>query len=195
MEIEFEVVGTPEEVWQAIATGPGISSWFVPTDIEERDGKPSAIVIHFAPGVDPRSDIVQWNPPHAYRTEAHGWMPGSPPIASEWSVEARSGGKCVVRIVQSLFASTDDWDMQLEAATGGFASFLRILQLTMMHFRGQSTTMKQWSGGGTGTEAESWAAFTAALGLQGHDGGAALHCTGWCPGAERGSGVRHREPV
>ena len=26
---------------------------------------------------------------------------------------------CVVRIVQSLFASTDDWDMQLESAEAG----------------------------------------------------------------------------
>ena len=32
VQVEFEVPGTPEEVWQAIATGPGISSWFVPTE-------------------------------------------------------------------------------------------------------------------------------------------------------------------
>ena len=29
VQVEIEVSGTPEEVWQAIATGPGISSWFV----------------------------------------------------------------------------------------------------------------------------------------------------------------------
>ena len=40
VEIEVEVPGTPEEVWQAIATGPGISSWFMPVEFEERDGKP-----------------------------------------------------------------------------------------------------------------------------------------------------------
>ena len=33
VQVEFEVPGTPEEVWQAIATGPGISSWFVPTEV------------------------------------------------------------------------------------------------------------------------------------------------------------------
>src|SRR3990170_123319 len=38
VEAEVEVPGTPEEVWQAIATGPGISSWFVPTRVEERVG-------------------------------------------------------------------------------------------------------------------------------------------------------------
>ena len=43
VQVEFEVPGTPEEVWQAIATGPGISSWFVPAEFEERDGKPVAV--------------------------------------------------------------------------------------------------------------------------------------------------------
>ena len=38
VQAEVEVPGTPEEVWRAIATGPGISSWFVPTEIEERVG-------------------------------------------------------------------------------------------------------------------------------------------------------------
>ena len=39
IQVEVEVPGTPEEVWQAIATGPGISSWFVPAEFEMRDGK------------------------------------------------------------------------------------------------------------------------------------------------------------
>ena len=53
VEVEFEVPGTPEEVWQALATGPGISSWFVPTDIDERDGKPVAVKLNFGPGMEP----------------------------------------------------------------------------------------------------------------------------------------------
>ena len=38
MELEIEVPGTPEEVWEAIATGPGITSWLHPTEVEEREG-------------------------------------------------------------------------------------------------------------------------------------------------------------
>ena len=101
------------------------------------------------------------------RHRGRGWLPGSPPIASEWSVEARGGGKCVIRIVQSLFASTDEWDMQLEAAKGGFASFLEILRIYLAHFRGQRSAMQQWRAPAPGTEAESWDAFLAALGLAG----------------------------
>ena len=49
-EVEIEVPGTPEEVWQAIATGPGFTSWFVPAEIEERVG--GATSFHFGEGMD-----------------------------------------------------------------------------------------------------------------------------------------------
>ena len=38
IELEVEVHGSPEEVWRAIATGPGISSWYVPHTVDEREG-------------------------------------------------------------------------------------------------------------------------------------------------------------
>ena len=41
VQVEIEVPGTPEEVWQAIATGPGISSWFVPLSSRRATGSPS----------------------------------------------------------------------------------------------------------------------------------------------------------
>jgi uncharacterized protein YndB with AHSA1/START domain len=167
MTTEFEVAGTPEEVWQAIATGPGVSSWFVPTEFEERNGKPVAMKVNFGPWPEMRSDITAWDPPRMFVTSANGWLPGSPPIASEWSVESRGGGKCVIRIVQSLFASTDDWDTQLESAKIGFASFLKILQINLAHFRGQRSASQHLMGHAPGTEAESWDALTAALGLAG----------------------------
>ena len=47
VQVEVEVPGTPEEVWQAIATGPGISSWLVPAEFKERDGKPVAVKLNF----------------------------------------------------------------------------------------------------------------------------------------------------
>ena len=38
IELSLEVPGSVEEVWRTIATGPGITSWFVPTEVEERAG-------------------------------------------------------------------------------------------------------------------------------------------------------------
>ena len=167
VSVEFEVPGTPEEVWQAIATGPGISSWFVPTDIDERDGKPVAVNYHFGPGMDIRSVVTAYDAPRAFAQEGQGMTPGSPPIATEWSIEARRGGICIVRIVHSLFASTDDWDNQLEGTESGWPGFFRTLRIYLTHFRGQRSAIMQKIAPAAGTEAEAWETLTAALGLNG----------------------------
>ena len=57
VQVEVELPGTPEEVWQAIASGPGISAWFVPTEFEERDGKPVALKVELGPGMEIRSPL------------------------------------------------------------------------------------------------------------------------------------------
>ena len=167
VQVEVEVPGTPEEVWQAIATGPGISSWFVPVAFEERDGKPVALTVSFGPGVEARSAVTAWDPPRMFTNEADGWMPGSPPIATEWSVEARAGGICTVRIVTSLFASTDDWDNQLEAGASAWPAFLRSLRIYLTHFRGQGAAIMQVTTPVACSEAEAWDTLTTALGVNG----------------------------
>ncbi len=170
VQVEVEVPGTPEEVWQAIATGPGISSWFVPTEFEERDGKPVAVTLNFGPGMESRSLVTAWDPPRMFAAQGEGWG-GSPPIADEWTVEARGGGICVVRVVHSLFASTDDWDNQLEGTESGWPGFFRILRIYLTHFCGQRSAMMQWIAPAAGTEAEAWDTLTTALGLNGASAG------------------------
>jgi uncharacterized protein YndB with AHSA1/START domain len=167
IQVEVEVPGTPEEVWQAIATGPGISAWFVPAEFEEQDGKPVALKLNFGPGMESRSPLTAWDAPRMFAKQDKGWVPGSPPIATEWSVEARAGGVCVVRVVQSLFASTDDWDKQLEGSESGWPGFFRILRLYLTHFAGQRSAMMQFLAPVAGTVAEAWASLTEALGLNG----------------------------
>jgi uncharacterized protein YndB with AHSA1/START domain len=167
IQVEVEVPGTPEEVWQAIATGPGISSWFAPAEFEERDGKPVAVTLNFGPGMESRSVVTAWDPPRKFASEADGWFPGSPPIATEWSVEARAGGVCVVRVVQSLFASTDDWDEQLIGTESGIPGSFRILRIYLTHFRGQRSAFMQFMAPVAGTPADAWATLTAALGFNG----------------------------
>ena len=165
VEVEVEVPGTPEEVWQAIATGPGISSWFVPTEFEERDGKPVAVTLNFGPGMESRAVVTAWDPPRMFAAQGEGWG-GSPPIADQWTVEARAGGTCIVRVVHSLFASTDDWDNQLEGTESGWPGFFRILRLYLTHFRGQRSATMQWIAPAVGSVEEAWGTLTAALGLK-----------------------------
>ena len=167
VQIEFEAPGTPEEIWQAIATGPGISSWLMPAEFEERDGKPFALKLRFGPGIEPRSTVTAWDPPRTLALEADGLVPGSPPIASEWRIEAQSGGMCTLRLVHSLFASTDDWDDQLDEIESGWSGFLRTLQVYLEHFRGQRSTLMKWMVPVPGTEDEAWQSLARAMGLQG----------------------------
>jgi len=164
--VEFEVPGTPEQVWQAVATGPGISAWFVPTEFEEQGGKPVAVKYQFGPGMDIRGVVTTWDPPRIFAAEGDG-MGSSPPIAAEWSVEARAGGVCRVRMVHSLFASTDEWDDQLEGATSGWAGFLAILRVYLTHFRGQRSALMQVTAPVASTDADSWETLTSALGVRG----------------------------
>src|SRR5271163_4857011 len=117
------------------------------------------------------SDMKTWEPPQKWTSQSDGWVPGSPPIANEWSVEARGGGICIVRIVHSLFASTDDWDNQLEGTEYGWPGFLCTLRIYLTHFRGQRSTMMKWMAPAAGTEAEAWETLTAALGLKGVSAG------------------------
>jgi len=111
--------------------------------------------------------VTAWDPPRRFVRESDGWMPGSPPMAEEWSVEARGGGVCIVRIVHSLFASTDAWDDQLEAGTSAWPAFLRTLQLYLRHFRGQRSALMQVVAPVACTEAEAWETLTTALGVEG----------------------------
>jgi uncharacterized protein YndB with AHSA1/START domain len=166
VQVEVEVPGTPEEVWQAIATGPGISSWFVPTQFEYGDGQPVAVTMNFGPGMESRSAVTAWHPPQMFAAQGEGWG-GSPPIATEWSVQARAGGSCLVRVVHSLFASTDDWDNQLEATESGWPGFFRTLRIYLTHFRGQGSALMQFVAPVVGSEAQAWETLTAALGLKG----------------------------
>jgi uncharacterized protein YndB with AHSA1/START domain len=168
VEAEAEVPGTPEQVWEAIATGPGISSWFVPTEFEQpAGGTPVKTVSHFAAdaSMDAVATITAWDPPRRFVAESPGEGPNDPAVATEWIVEARSGGSCVVRVVHSWFASSDDWDEQFEGYTHGWPSFFRILRLYLTHFRGQRCAAFQVMAFGPAPTAKAWSALAGPLGL------------------------------
>jgi uncharacterized protein YndB with AHSA1/START domain len=164
VQVEIEVPGTPEEVWQAIATGPGISSWFVPAEFEERDGKPVAVKLNFGPGMETRSAITDWDPPRKFAAQGEGWG-GSPPMADEWSVEARGGGMCVVRVVNSLFARTDDWDNQLDGLEHGWPAYFRILRRYLADFKGMPCSAMQLVAISSDSESKTWEKLGGDLGL------------------------------
>jgi uncharacterized protein YndB with AHSA1/START domain len=162
IDLSVEVDGTPEQVWTAIATGPGISSWFVPTTVEEREGGRTMSVFGPGPDMTAPGRVAAWEPPHRVLFEG---VESGEGMAFEWLVEARDGGSCVVRLVQSGFGSGAEWDAQYDGMEQGWRLFLKNLQLHLAHFPGQAgramLPMAMWAG----DQATVWAAVTDALGI------------------------------
>lgn len=179
VQVEVELPGTPEQVWQAIATGPGISSWFCPTQVEEREG--GKMVMEIPPGMESTATIKAWEPPRRLAAEDAGWAPGMPSVATEWTIEARAGGKCLVRVVHSLFASTDDWDNQLEGTETGWPGFFRILRIYLTNFLGQRCSPISVMATAAGSEPEAWKKLAGELGLGGAAVGQKLAVRGASP--------------
>jgi uncharacterized protein YndB with AHSA1/START domain len=163
---EIEVPGTPEQVWEAIATGPGITSWFMPVEVEERAG---GEIVHGA-GEDFSSTgtVTVWEPPQRFAYE-EGDMPGAQferPIATEWLVEARAGGTCVVRLVMSGFSAGDDFDKANESFGSGWRTALEDLRLYLTHFAGMTASPITAAGTAAGrTRDDVWAQLKGALGV------------------------------
>lgn len=162
VEAEVDVPGTPEQVWDAIATGPGISQWFVPSELEGRTGGTS--VSHFASdgSMDAVATITAWEPPRRFVAEAPGG-PGT--VATEWTVAAKSGGLCTVRVVHRWFVTSDDWDDQFEGHSYGWIAFFRLLRLYVTHFPGQYGSAFQLLVPSSEPLADAWRKLIEPLGL------------------------------
>lgn len=162
IDLSVEVAGTPEQVWTAIATGPGISSWYVPSTVEEREGGETTSVFGAGPDMTVPGRVVAWEPPHRVLFTGADSDEG---LAFEWLVEARDGGSCVVRLVNSGFGSGAEWDGQYDGMEQGWRLFLKNLQLHLAHFPGQAgramLPMAMWAG----DQASAWTAVTDALGI------------------------------
>ena len=155
IDISVEVPGTPEEVWEAIATGPGISAWFVPAEIAVEEGRAR---LDFGPyGVD-ESEITDWEPPRRFRA-------GVGEMAAEWLVEARDGGTCVVRLVNSGFDESAEFDEQYHGTVHGWTVFLENLRLHLTHFRGRQASSATVIAAMPGPHDAAWKALCADLGI------------------------------
>jgi uncharacterized protein YndB with AHSA1/START domain len=162
IDLSIEVPGTPEQVWRAIATGPGISSWYVPHDVEERAG--GAARACFGPGPEMQVDgrVAAWEPPH--RVVFDGGE-GAGGLAFEWLVQARDGGSCIVRLVNTGFGDGGEWDDQYDAIHEGWKLFLLNLRLHLEHFPGRQATPAQPTGTWPVDPNTAWDALTGALGI------------------------------
>jgi uncharacterized protein YndB with AHSA1/START domain len=162
IEVEIEVVGTPEEVWDAVATGHGISTWFVPAQVEERLG--GKVALDFGPGMgEVMGEVTAWEPFRRFVYGSTG-MAGRQ-LAYEWIIESRGGGTCVVRLVNSGFLDDAEWQAEYDSTYEGWKLFLHNLQLARLHFPGQRCASMLVNGTSELAQADAWRTLVSSLGL------------------------------
>jgi uncharacterized protein YndB with AHSA1/START domain len=156
VRLQAQTPASPEQVWEAIATGPGISSWFVGrTDIV-------GDVVRTSFGEDwiPGATVTVRDEPHrfAYGSDT---APDGRHVGYEFLIEGRAGASTVLRAVTSGFLPGDDWEHEYEAMSHGTRLFFASLVEHLRFFAGRtgetSTTF--------GPPVDRWAGVLAGLGL------------------------------
>lgn len=132
IEKEIRLEATPEEVWELISTGPGLSAWFVPHEIDDAEGSAD-----FGGGNTQAGRVLQLEPGRQVVFGAPENADGEVPMALEFLVEGRDGGGTVLRLVQSGFLG-DDWEAEYHSK--GWDVFLHNLESYLAHFAGRPAT-------------------------------------------------------
>jgi len=136
MERTFEVGATPQQVWDAIATADGLSTWMVPARLDPRIGgevsfdlgdfRSTGVVTDYTPNhrfayeepwpiADRAEDVpagmVAWfGSIGVPLTDVYRDLPSIGPIATEFLIDAASGGSCVIRVVTSSYGTGAEWE-------------------------------------------------------------------------------------
>ncbi|NYF54401.1 SRPBCC family protein [Micromonospora purpureochromogenes] len=160
---DIALPGTPEQVWAAIATGPGIDSWFMGrSEVEPREGGRTRFTMA---GEVAESTVTAWEPGKrfAYRSDPG---PDGTFMAIEYLIEGREQGGTVLRLVQSGVLG-DNWETEYEAMRTGWDMYLETLAAYLAHFAGRAGTPVAAFRPGAGEPDQVWAAVGGAFGLTG----------------------------
>jgi uncharacterized protein YndB with AHSA1/START domain len=159
---EITVPASPEVIWDAIATGPGIDSWFMGHN--EVEPGPTGTVRTVIGDYQPELAITAWDPGTrpAYQEAA---QPDGRFIAYEFLIEGHATGSTVLRMVTSGFLPGDDWEGEYEAMSRGLQMFLRTLAEYVTHFAGCKAIVITAFGPETADWHKDWTKLHKALGL------------------------------
>ena len=159
IDLAVVVQGGADAVWQAVATGPGISSWYVPHTVEERAGGAATASFGPEPEMQITGRVAEWEPPRRVLFDGGEGVEG---LTFEWAIEPHSDDACTVRLRN---AGLSDSDPQYDAMVDGWKLFMRNLQLHLEHFAPQTATPVLPMVMLPVTPDEGWAILTVGLGI------------------------------
>lgn len=165
MRKQIELNATPEQVWEAVATGPGIATWFVPGSVEPRVG--GVVAQEFGGQMNATGTVIAYEPGRrfAYGALLTADATDGPQYAFEFLVEGRDGGSTVLTFVQSGFLDGADWDGEYDSFDKGWDLFFGNLRSALTHFAGLPATDVVSMAYVEGTGAEAWPVLLRGLGL------------------------------
>ncbi|HEX6332194.1 MAG TPA: SRPBCC domain-containing protein [Actinomycetota bacterium] len=164
LEHEIEVDATPEEVWEAIATGPGVDAWFMGrNEIEPREGGTTRMKL-WGGGIE-EATVTAWEPPTRFANRTPEGPDGAF-HAFEYLVEGREKGSTVVRWVHSGFLG-ENWEAEYEGLSEGDPMYFDKLRVYLTHFRGRTATPVNVFGPVVPDRDQAWQTYHRGLGLPG----------------------------
>jgi uncharacterized protein YndB with AHSA1/START domain len=160
---EIDLAATPEQVWAAIATGPGVDSWFMGSnEIEPREGGKASMSM---PGFTAESTVTVWEPEHRFAYRSATGEDGSF-MTFDHLIESRDGRSTALRLVHSGVL-TGDREAEYDALEKGNPLYLRTLAQYLQYFPGRTAVPVTALGPRQADQAQAWAAITRAVGLSG----------------------------
>ncbi len=158
---EITLTATPDQVWDAIATGPGIDAWFMGHN--EVDPGPDGSVRMSLFGESTEASITAWEPGKRFATRSPAGPDGAF-MAFEYLIEGRDQGSTVLRFVHSGILG-EDWEDQYDALTKGDRMYLEKLAVYLARFTGRTSTYQLMLAGPQVADADQvWTAFATAVG-------------------------------
>ncbi len=159
---EISLDATPDQVWAAIASGPGIDSWFMGrNEVAGHEGGRNAMSLF---GFDNASTTTAWEPGKRYaiRTDEG---PNGTFMAFEYLIEGREGGSTVLRYVHHGMLG-DDWEAEYDGLRKGTRMYLEKLAQYLRHFEGQIATYNSFLVGPVVADKQAvWASFRDVFGV------------------------------
>ncbi len=154
---ENELPATPEQVWDAVATGPGNLRWLFPMEIEPWEGG----AVSRGP-----STVTAWDPPRRFacrRKNEDGFS-----SALEYLIEAHDGGNTILHTVIRWVHNgivDDGWATRADAAGKHAEFYQHTLGQYLRYFSGRPATYVQVQQPVGATEADAFTVLRRGLGL------------------------------
>ncbi|WP_020660166.1 SRPBCC family protein [Amycolatopsis benzoatilytica] len=158
---EISLPADPSAVWDAVASGPGIDSWFMGRHEVDAVAKR----VRFRLGeLSTEARITAWDPPHRFAYRGPAAEDGTFD-AMEFLVEAAEGGTSVLRFMHRGFAA-DGWEDEYHESFGaGWEMYLHTLGELLRHFRGRYAAYVTADGPASSARPDAWPKLLAALRL------------------------------